>query len=77
MEAGVLTKPTPIPVSDEGRSTLFPLTPALSPKERGNRILSRGKSKRFQFTPARAAVLPLPKGEGRGEGEGTVLQEQV
>jgi len=45
---------------------LFPLTPALSPRERESRIPSFDD---VQPADAWAAFPPLPKGEGRGEGE--------
>ena len=49
---------------------LFPLTPALSLRERGNRIQPRHKSGPVHFVLTGITWLPLPKGEGRGEGEG-------
>src|SRR6266404_4123955 len=45
----------------------FPLTPALSPGERENRILSLEKSGRLALIERRMMALPLPGGEGRGE----------
>src|SRR5512138_2682376 len=57
-------------------NTRFPLTPALSLKERENRsqnlpfVKARG---RFEL---RNIVLPLPKGEGWGEGKGNVRKQQ-
>jgi hypothetical protein len=56
---------------------LFPLTPALSLWERGNRIQPRDESKPFDFSQTRPVWLPLPKGEGWGEGEGTVNLHSV
>src|SRR6266436_4777294 len=50
----------------------FPLTPALSPGERENRILSLEKSGRLALIETRMMALPLPGGEGRGEGEGAI-----
>jgi len=49
----------------------FPLTPALSRRERGERIplTADTDAKALQ---ALADFLPLPEGEGRGEGEGRV-----
>ena len=47
----------------------FPLTPALSLREREHRIPSREKSGRFGLLQARPTVLPLPKGESRGAEE--------
>jgi hypothetical protein len=38
---------------------IFPLTPALSLRERENRIPLRDQSERFALAPARATVLPL------------------
>src|SRR5207249_177794 len=55
------------------RCVLFPLTPALSPRER----VSAGRALEGFDDPRSAGrlatILPLPRGEGRGEGEGTVL----
>ena len=48
---------------------VFPLTPALSLRERGKRGQSFDNSKRASLADALAIILPLPKGEGRGEGE--------
>jgi hypothetical protein len=48
---------------------LFPLTPALSPKERVNRFPSLDNPARLEFAHARSVELPLPQGEGGGEGE--------
>ena len=50
-------------------NTLFPLTPALSLRERVTSLQSWSTSRRFRLSHALVAVLPLPKGEGRGEGE--------
>src|SRR5260221_14719375 len=47
----------------------FPLTPALSLGERGNRRQSVGESETVGTRERYARGLPLPKGEGRGEGE--------
>src|ERR1035437_2145062 len=47
----------------------FPLTPALSPGGRGDRVPSCDEPGRLEFTEPRAAWRPLPQGEGRGEGE--------
>ena len=48
---------------------LFPLTPALSLRERENQGPRRNNSKLLGFSIALPAILPLPEGEGRGEGE--------
>ena len=50
---------------------LFPLTPALSLREREPHRLSLERLTRFGSTHNRATVLPLPQGEGRGEGKAT------
>ncbi len=47
----------------------FPLTPALSPRERENARQSLGRTGAAGMAEERRAGLPLPKGEGRGEGE--------
>src|SRR5258705_8717085 len=47
----------------------FPLTPALSPRERENRRLAIPRTGTLGFDERRYAWLPLPKGEGWGEGE--------
>src|SRR5206468_11479196 len=49
----------------------FPLTPALSPRERGNRRLRMNGSKGPRFFERLDTILPLPEGEGRGEGKET------
>ena len=46
-----------------------PLTPALSPEERGKRNQSNEMPGRFVNDASGRTVLPLPAGEGRGEGE--------
>src|SRR5437867_7299471 len=54
---------------------VFPLTPALSPREREKRTPPVGEannaasSERAEQTQGRRTVRPLPEGEGRGEGE--------
>ena len=50
-------------------SVSFPLTPALSLRERVNHLRHFGGANRARFADGLAAILPLPKGEGRGEGE--------
>ena len=47
----------------------FPLTPALSPRERESRSPSLDKPGCADSPNALATIPPLPKGEGRGEGE--------
>jgi len=47
----------------------FPLTPALSRRERRNCTQRRDETTRFRVINRREHVLPLPGGEGRGEGE--------
>ncbi|MBI2928730.1 MAG: hypothetical protein HYY24_23960 [Verrucomicrobia bacterium] len=47
----------------------FPLTPALSRRERGQRQTGSEESKRPGHQEPLPDVLPLPAGEGRGEGE--------
>src|SRR5437660_914795 len=47
----------------------FPLTPALSLRERENQAPHRNVSKRLLASHARPTMLPLPEGEGWGEGE--------
>jgi hypothetical protein len=47
----------------------FPLTPALSPRERELRSPPRSDTGRPRSLDTQTQVLPLPKGEGRGEGE--------
>ena len=57
---------------------VFPLTPALSLRERENPSPSSGESKRGDFqvslriTSDCQTLFPLPKGEGQGEGKGDV-----
>src|SRR6266446_2762613 len=45
------------------------LTPALSPRERENRVPSFRQSRAPRPVAARGTVFPLPEGEGQGEGE--------
>src|SRR5436190_65134 len=47
----------------------FPLTPALSLRERENQGPHCDNSKRLRLSNALPTMLPLPEGEGRGEGE--------
>ena len=51
------------------RRSLFPLTSALSRRERGNCSPSAGASSATSVQRTRSRALPLPEGEGRGEGE--------
>ncbi len=48
---------------------LFPLTPALSLRERENQGPRCGNSKWVGSSKTLLMMLPLPEGEGRGEGE--------
>ena len=57
----------PVPGSG-GSNTSVPLTPALSPGERGNPAPLSGQPGASDTNPARRAVFPLPGGEGQGEG---------
>ena len=50
-------------------SALFPLTPALSLREREPSGTCAELNTPAAFRPSLAAILPLPAGEGRGEGE--------
>ncbi len=50
----------------------FPLTLALSRRERGHPIPRCDESRRSGLAKTQRALLPLPKGEGRGEGEATL-----
>src|SRR3989442_11065356 len=47
----------------------FPLTPALSLREREHRRQNIRKPEPLAVVGTRSLVLPLPEGEGRGEGE--------
>jgi len=47
----------------------FPLTPALSLREREPRQQRVRKPQPLRVVAVRCLVLPLPEGEGRGEGE--------
>ena len=58
----------------ETSNSSFPLTPALSPRERENPRQLPLQSEGHQTIENRPPSLPLPKGEGRGEGEGDNLQ---
>ena len=55
---------------------LFPLTPALSPRERGNPFPIQEETGRLGFTKRLTTRLPLPQGEGRGEGEADARTRQ-
>jgi NADH-quinone oxidoreductase subunit F len=52
-----------------GSEASFPLTPALSPRERENCRPSVGESKVAENLKHRASLPPLPGGEGWGEGK--------
>ena len=55
----------------------FPLTPALSLREREGRIPHLAEAGHPSLPDALADVLPLQEGEGRGEGERHVLTQCV
>ncbi|MEN9574913.1 MAG: hypothetical protein RL514_2768 [Verrucomicrobiota bacterium] len=55
----------------------FPLTPALSLRERENGSQHFEQPSALDFSPERTAFPPLPEGEGRGEGEGHALARTV
>src|SRR5204863_308653 len=55
----------------------FPLTPALSPKERENRGPVLRHTRAPELFQRQRAGLPLPKGEGRGEGEGSARSPEL
>src|SRR5439155_16625336 len=50
-------------------SASFPLTPALSLREREQRGATLKSSNHLRFAERLTAIPPLPWGEGRGEGE--------
>jgi hypothetical protein len=52
------------------RESPFPLTPALSPREREDSGQRSGETDALGAAERRSVGHPLPKGEGRGEGEG-------
>src|SRR6266478_5759245 len=54
----------------------FPLTPALSLRERENQGPRWNNSKWRPFSNALPMILPLPEGEGRGEGERIVRRSE-
>ena len=54
----------------------FPLTPALSLRERENQGPRYNNSKRLAFSNALPTMLPLPEGEGRREGERAEIAER-
>jgi hypothetical protein len=47
----------------------FPLTPALSPREREDNSATRAQTSTAEAPATPRALSPLPEGEGRGEGE--------
>ncbi len=58
-----------IPKSSWREDALFPLTQALSHRERVQHQLRVRQSRTPRFAEARRLALPLPRGEGRGEGK--------
>ena len=58
-------------------SALFPLTPALSLREREPCAPSLEQTWHVGFAEALPPILPLPQGEGRGEGEGILLRLNI
>jgi len=48
---------------------LFPLTPALSPRERENRSQAVGETAALEKSENERKLFPLPEGEGQGEGK--------
>jgi len=50
----------------------FPLTPALSLRERVTSLAVPAEKHAAGFVNTLAVILPLPEGEGRGEGEGAI-----
>ncbi len=69
-------RPVELRGAASSNNATFPLTPALSPREREERSPRPGESMavRSQSSTAsretRTAIPPLPQGEGRGEGKG-------
>ena len=53
----------------------FPLTPALSLRERENQGPRCANSKRLRLSNTLTMMLPPPEGEGWGEGEGALETE--
>jgi hypothetical protein len=66
-ESGLLIRPGFI-FGGGFSSDVFPLTPALSLREREPRSPPLARLKRLRLADQPANVLPLPWGEGRGEG---------
>jgi tetratricopeptide (TPR) repeat protein len=60
------------PILGGSPSSNFPLTPALSLRERENRPPGLGRTDASRPGDARDALHPLPEGEGRGEGDQAV-----
>ena len=55
----------------------FPLTLALSLREREHLLPRCSESRRSGPAKARLTILPLPKGEGRGEGNSSLLERSL
>ncbi len=76
--------PASVPVSGANCETptacnfqsTFPLTPALSLRERENQGPGSDNSKRLGLWNVLPMMHPLPEGEGRGEGERSVRQPE-
>jgi transcription-repair coupling factor (superfamily II helicase) len=58
--------------AESGPDTPFPLTPALSPRERESASPGGDESERGATYPASSEPSPVPEGAGKGEGEGNV-----
>ena len=65
------------PLARPSSDVSFPLTPALSPRERETPRPALGESSASGMAKKRELLLPLLEGEGRGEGEQGVLMSQA